>query len=541
MFFSHVRAGVALAWLVAWSVAPAAAQERSRPVQGEITAGSELESYLRTLQVGGLAPYHPWAIRGFAPRELDRLADVDSVHPWGDRYELSAPRSGLHWVAPRGDLVFNSTFPYGINNGPRWAGRGVTAAARFGVAGRWGPLSFSVIPEAFVAQNAAFALADNGFSGDSAYASAIAPNAIDLPQRFGDGAYGRVDPGESGVRIDLPVVAFGAGTGAQAWGPAQVHPVILGTNAGGFSHLFLGTSEPVNVGLGRVHGRLVWGRLHHSEFALMRPDTDPRRMMSGLVGVFTPRWVPGLEIGASRFFHSPWPEDGFSLDTFLKPLEGLLKQSLDTGLADNNDPDNQIASVFARWSFPAAGFEAYAEFGREDHSWNRRDLLLEPDHISAYMLGFRRVWQRAGGAELLALRGEVVNGYRSHLERTRHQSLFYVHSAMRQGHTHRGQILGSPAVFGGSGGMLALDRYHSAGRWSAQLTRLVAGELPGHAAPRLVEPRAIDVMHGVELDGVFFLRGLDLHARLSAIQNLNRNFQDDRFNLGVAVGAQWRP
>jgi hypothetical protein len=393
MSFRFLKCTCATLALVACVAVPLSAQQHTAiPVSAEVAAGSEGEEYLRTLQVAGLAPWYPWSIRGFSPREVERLAATDSVHPWAGRRSFDPPQAGLSVVHPQGDLVFNSAFPYGINNGPRWAGRGITAAVRGGIAGRWGPLSFSLIPEAFISQNAGFEMMDNLLGGDSIYADGISPRAIDLPQRFGSGRYARVDPGESGIRLDLAGIAVGASTGAQFWGPAATHPILLGNNAGGFPHVFTGTSIPVNVGVGRVHGRLVWGALSHSKHALV-DDLFADRAMAGLVAVFAPRWTPGLEIGAARFFHSPAP-DGFTADLLWKPLEGLLKERLDTGFADNNDPDNQIASVFARWVFPAAGLEVYGEFGREDHSWNRRDLLLQPDHISAYLLGFRRVWAR---------------------------------------------------------------------------------------------------------------------------------------------------
>jgi hypothetical protein len=514
-------------------------QEAAVPVHAEFSAGGELESFLRTLQVAGRVPLYPWAVRGFSPRELQRIAAVDGAHPWMERYELRPPDGGwFQPVLPQGELVANSTFPYGINNGPKWTGKGVTAAVRGGVAGRVGPLAFSLIPEVFLAQNADFEIRDNGLQGDRAFADGLSPGGIDLPQRFGDEPYGRIDAGESFARLDLPVVTAGISTSSQFWGPATTHPLLLGNNAGGFLHVFFGSSEPLNVGVGAVHGRLVWGDLRQSRHSV-ETGVRARRFMSGLVGVFTPRLAPGLEIGAGRFFHSPWPGRGLGLEHLLKPFEGLLKENLATGNPDNNDLDNQIASVFARWTFPGAGVEFYGEYGREDHNWNSRDLLLEPDHISSYMLGARRVWERGRG-DLVALRGELVNAQVSHLARTRHQSPFYRHSAMRQGHTHRGQVLGSAAVYGGAGGVFAVDRYHEGGRWTLAASRLIRGELAPHTVGGVPQPSGLDVLYGVDADALVFRRGLDLTARLSVAQNLNRNFQADRFNLGGAVGVQWR-
>jgi hypothetical protein len=539
---SQLRAVIFGLFVLASAVPARAVAQGSSPVpvHAELFAGGEFEEYLRTLQVTGRVPLYPWSIRGFSRLELGRLAPVDSVHPWVGRYDLAPDGGarGITLVQPQGELVLNSNFPYGINNGPTWTGRGLTASARFGFRGHWGPVSVSLVPEAFIAQNAGFEIFDHGVVGDSAFAASRRPNSIDAPQRFGDGAYGRIDPGESGIRIDLPLVTAGLSTASQYWGPAGAHPLLLGNNAGGFVHAFAGTGTPVDLWVGRAHGRIVWGILEQSRYSWVQ-GREPRRFMSGLVAVFTPRWTPGLEVGAGRFFHSPWPGRNLSFDHLLKPLEGLLKENLDTGQPDNSDPDNQIASVFARWVFPGAGVEVYGEFGREDHSWDSRDLLLEPDHISAYMLGFRRVWAR-GPDELVALRGELINSQITHLEQTRGQSGFYVHSAMQQGHTHRGQILGSAAAYGGGGGLLAIDRYHEGGRWTVEASRLLRSELSPRTVGGVEQPSGVDVVYGLDAEALVFLRGLDLTARVSAAHNLNRNFADDRFNLGAAVGVRMR-
>ena len=60
----------------------------------EIFVGSELETYLRLLQIDGRAGLYPWTIRGFSPAEVDRLLEDGPDHPWADRYDL-----GLQSVA----------------------------------------------------------------------------------------------------------------------------------------------------------------------------------------------------------------------------------------------------------------------------------------------------------------------------------------------------------------------------------------------------------------------------------------------------------
>ncbi|MDQ3606064.1 MAG: hypothetical protein M3418_07760 [Gemmatimonadota bacterium] len=505
--------------------------------------GGELEQYLRLLQINGQGEPYPWSIRSFSPGEVDRLLPSEGTHPWAQRYPLARDTSGglkLDWVGPSAQLIFNSTFPDGYNDGAIWAGRGVTTAFQAGFSARYGPVSLTLAPIVFYAANRAFPLADNGHEGPAAFADGRLPGAIDLPQRFGEQAYARIDPGGSTVRIDAGPIAVGVSTASQHWGPASEHPILLGGNAPGFLHGFLGTSTPLNAWLGTVHGRLVWGTLEQSEFSLVE-GRETRRFMSGAVGVFVPRGLPGLELGAARFFHTPWPQGGITADRFLKPLEGLYKKSLrdtDEGFDAKSDLDNQLASVFWRWVFPQNGFEVYGEYGREDHSWDLRDFILEPDHSGAYMLGFRKLW-RGSPSRFAALRGEVLNARISHIARVRHQAPFYVHAAgARQGHTHRGQILGSAAGYGGAGAVLGADLYHPGGRWTVEWSRILRqdGATPG--ADDVLDSSGLDVVQSLGVEAVIFRGGWDIVSGIRGSYNFNRDFGSDATNLNVRLGVR---
>ncbi len=105
----------------------------------EIFAGSELENYIRLLQLDGRAAIDPWSIRSFSPKEIDRLLAQPSDHPWSEHYDLglsSGVRFTFEPVRPRVDTYSNSTFAWGSNDGPVWAGRGVTASVQAGFAAR---------------------------------------------------------------------------------------------------------------------------------------------------------------------------------------------------------------------------------------------------------------------------------------------------------------------------------------------------------------------------------------------------------------------
>jgi hypothetical protein len=374
----------------------------------------------------------------------------------------------------------------------------------------------------------------NGAAGRLAYGDGVYGYEIDLPQRFGDRPYQMLDPGQSTLRVDTWGVAVGVSTANQFWGPAIDFPFILGNNAAGFPHAFLGTAHPIDLWGLRLHGRVVWGRLEQSAFS---PETAAagRRFVAGLVGVATLRWVPGLELGLSRFSHSLWPPAGPTLDDLLRPF-GSRYHANQVKVAN----DNQLASAFFRWVFPRRGVEVYGEYGREDYNQNLRDLLEEPDHIGgySYMVGFRRVVSRPG-ARLISTRIELQHAPAAVMPLGRERPPVYIHSGEpAQGHTERGQLLGSAGGLGGAATVIAMDVYHPGGRWTVQVTRMLrqdAGDLPKSGQ---VRPRARDLQHTLALERLAFRGGYDLLARAAAVYEMNRDFRRDAFNLNLIVGVR---
>ena len=533
---------------------------RASSARDELFTGAELESYLRTLQAAGLAGAYPWSLRGFSPAEVDRLLPTSPEHPWAGRYDLTRvdsaterrARDGVRLVRPTIAARYNSAFPFGSNDGAVWAGRGLTSSVQAGVAARWGPLSLTLVPIAFRAENAAFDLADNGRDGALRFAHAQYATSVDVPQRFGDAAYQRVDPGQSTLRLDLAGVAAGISTANAWWGPASQFPFLLGNNAAGFPHVFVGTARPAYVWIGHVHTRLLWGRLDQSEYFDPAEDAlgvaRPRRFAAGLIGVFQPRGVPGLEVGAARFFHAPWPESGLPGRYVARPFEGILKKSLDEPPnpiptdPQSQDGENQLASFFGRWVLPRSGFEAYFEFGRDDHNWDGRDLWQQPDHQASMLWGVRKSWRR-GAHGLVAARLESLN-YESHpIGVFRNAAIMYAHSSgSNQGHTQRGQLLGADAGVGsGAGAVAAVDWYRPDGRWSASWTRVLRGRQDRPAEDGAPNDVAMDVVHSLGVERLLFAGAWDLTAGLTGSYEFNRDFRDDRRNLSVRLAVTGLP
>ena len=464
--------------------------------RSELFPNTPAESYLRYLQSIGRVPLYPWSSRSFSPRELDRLIPKDSAHPWSARFrDESQLMSGFRYdiIAPSTTFRYNTAFAYGSNDGPVWAGRGLTTAVQLGVNAKWGPVSLTLAPMAFRAQNSAYEILTMDRAGRLQFADPVFAG-VDRPQRFGDTPYTQLDPGQSTIRVDLPFVAFGISTANQAWGPGQELPVILGTNAAGFPHIFLGSSEPLDIYIAKIHGKVFWGELFQSGYSTVtgpdhyvsRAEPGTRRFATGFIGTMQPRGITGLEIGAARFFHSVWPASGIPRSYYTKFLQGFLKEGLKPdNTIDPENPDgenrgisdNQLVSVFARWVLPHSGFELHGEYGRDDHSYDTRDLIQEPDHAKVYSLGARKVL-RVSGSSLTAARFEIMNFQLPQFSRYRGEGEVYVHGLIRQGHTQRGQLLGADVGVGtGAGSVVAVDRFTESGRWTANMvSRRSSGE-----------------------------------------------------------------
>jgi len=500
----------------------------------ELTTGSELEQYLRVLQLSGVAPLTQASLRGWSAAERDSMLPRGKSHPWNAQMIAPAKRPTFSFepIRPQLQLIENSGWAYGSNDGAIWAGRGLTTAVSGGFEVRSGPLTVVIDPVFFRAENQAFTMRPVPSNVRGApYNDPVTPGSIDLPQRFGGAAYQRFDPGQSTIRLDLFGLTVGASTANEIWGPAITSPVILGNNAAGIPRLFFGTSTPLNIGIGRIHGRMILGQTGQSDWSPI-DTTGGKRLAAGLVGVFEPRGTHGVEIGFARFFHRFWPSGGLSVSDLAIPLAGFLTHGVDPGASSTGTADNQLFSVFARVALPHSGLEIYGEFGREDHSANLRDLIGEPDQISAYTLGLMHTWRSRDSSTVTALRAEVTNSRVTDLVGGRTEGLFYEHGKIAQGHTQYGQLLGSPAVRGGGGATVALDRYSPDGRVTVSFTRTdEAGEAQGGLGTGATSALTMDLLR--------FRRGFDLSGQFGVIFDTGVRSSADRAQFHLLLGARF--
>jgi len=502
----------------------------------------------------GQAPLSAWSLRPFAPAVTDTLSQPSGTHPWQSNGPFKDDPTIKRFAVLPASVIsrYNSAYPFGSNDGPVWAGRGVTFSVQGGFSSRMGPVTIVLDPIVFWTGNAKFQLQQNTSGIERLrFADGDFPTNVDRPQRFGDKPYGAFDPGETTLRLDTHGVALGITSANEWWGPATTFPIILGNNAAGIPRVFLGTEGPTSVGIGKVQVRLEYGIERQSGFSpvtgsktfasVQQPGT--LRFMSGLVTTFSPRVIPGLEIGAARFFHQAWFGHVGKSEVF-SPFEGLVKNSLAKGvnlpgIDDRDALKNQLASVFMRWVLPHSGFELYWEYGHEDHNMDIRDLESEPDHSRIAMAGIRKAFKQSG-KKFYAIRGEFLDGYSPTLERHRGQGLIYVHNPLRQGHTEEGQLLGADVGVGSTGGQIvAWDAYSESGRTTIFVDRKSEDNFAAYFLTGIQLPAASDMTATGGMERLAFTNWGSVSAVISASyrSGFHRYAAARGFNLNMQLGA----
>jgi hypothetical protein len=498
--------------------------------RSEWFADADGERYARLQQLLGERPMTTWSMRALP----------DAARTAGD----AASSDGVRRLRSRVGVSYNTGVPWGFNDGAVWQGRGATIAASGGFTLDAGPLHVVVAPTVFRAENRAFDTFD-GQRDCAALPDPQYPTTVDVPQRFGCAAYARLDPGQSELRLEGFGLRAGLSSANQWWGPATTFPFLLSTNAAGVPRLFLGTTRGIGTPIGRFHGEVHWGRLEQSDWFTPTGIARARRFGAGVVGVFKPAFLPGLEVGGGRYFHAPWPSGEIPARFWTRPVLPFLKDRItaQNGAIPSDptsvDGENQLASAFARWGIPAATFEMYAEFGREDNSADVRDLLVDPDQQSALMVGFQKAWIGASSARWI-VRGEALDHRMRSIDRFRGGASIYTHaSGSNQGHTVLGQLLGAATGPGSASGAVAgVDRWDASGRLSVHLMRIVRRQRFVTALPITRDDRGLDVAYAVDLERRLLQSGRDLTAGAALIWNANRDFRQDVTNAQFRLA--WR-
>ncbi|WP_051189510.1 capsule assembly Wzi family protein [Daejeonella oryzae] len=432
----------------------------------------------------------------------------------------------------------NTHHPEGINDGAMIPSKGYQTLFSAGVFASYGPLSIQLQPEAVYAANKTYDGFPTEFS-DKRWADYynIVLNKIDLPEQFGPDSYKKVFWGQSSVRINFGALSAGVSSENLWWGPGMRNSLLMSNNAPGFKHLTFNTRKPVKTFIGSFEGQIIAGKLDGSGFNppssertylgtnIYKPKSESWRYLNGMVLSYQPKWVPGLFLGLTRSFQVYREDMGNGFTDYFPLLSAFEKKNTGEVLEDSKKRD-QLASVFMRWVWPEAHGEIYFEYGRNDHSYDLRDVFLEPEHSRAYILGLRKLFPLT----LAKDHSVMVNLEMTQLEltntsQTRPVELWYAHYQVRHGYTHKGQVLGAGIGPGSNLQSLQVSYVNQLNSLGFTIERYVHNNDFHYGAVKDLRSHWVDLKAG--LQGTWNLGNFMLNARTDLVRSFNYQHQYD--------------
>ena len=201
--------------------------------------------------------------------------------------------------------VYNSNRPFGWGNFSMMNSAGAQTLLSPGIYGKLFFLKFQFRPEFVASQNKAYQGFGENFSDNILFARFRCWNFGDHPERFSEDYNSFAWWGQSYVSLNAGPIAVGASTENIWWGPGQFNALIFSNNARGMEHLFLRTSRPANIFIGKLEAEIIMGRANDSGIlpsqnqrlndVFARPFRGDWRYVSGVSITYQPakllRWI----------------------------------------------------------------------------------------------------------------------------------------------------------------------------------------------------------------------------------------------------------
>lgn len=473
-----------------------------------------VEERLRLAEISG----------GIRARSRGLFRPSDALDPCGlgtrdvPQPQLQAAPIGLRSVS-------NSGYPEDRNDGGLWSGRGLSAELSGGVRASYGPLSVGLLPALRYSQNRDFEHPVVDRPGFSRYANAFY-NDIDLPQRFGDGALTAVSPGQSYARIDVYGVAAGVSTENVWLGPAIRNPILLSNSAEGFPHAFVRSAHPIDARIALVDVSVLLGSVQESDWYDARDDNDDGRIGAWTVAL-RPRGLETLELGVGR----TWRYDpDHAPDGLFAPW----------GIGVRGEPGLGMLSLFGRFLLPASDAEVYFEWARTERFRSLvDDLITEPEHSQAFIAGFQKISTSWIPVRIAA---ELAHLQEKQREREgRDLPIYYTHPVIRQGHTHRGQLLGAAIGPGADAQYVEADFLFDGGFVGLYAERLRRNDASQAAVTTRFDTYLHDTQFTTGVRASLSARDFLVSGSAGYSYRVQRDFFADDRNFRLTLEMSWWP
>ncbi len=345
--------------------------------------------------------------------------------------------------------INNNYLPISSNDGNLIPAKGLQERTSIGLQLQWKALDINLQPEYLRGEN----LPQEVFKGNTIDGNwwvryfYHVQNNIDDFRRLGTKSINEFDFGQTRVGLKYDQFAFGVSNENLWWGPGRKNSLVLTNNAAGFKHAYFQTNKPIKTRIGNFEAKLILGILEptlftHPDDSIMRTIWDGaittkfqnNRNIQALTINWTPKWMPNFYIGYA-----------FSKQSY-------IEDSLFT-VANLNPGDNKMSfgSIMFRYVLPRDHVEFYGEFGQPNQApWPRN--FFSDSIKTGFVFGARKLFLSKSGKSFFDLSVEVtqlqlMDPKQVFVEGTPFgppkYTSWYTSPYIRQGYTHKGQLLGA--------------------------------------------------------------------------------------------------
>jgi len=430
------------------------------------------EKYYDMLSLLGITTRSYLSYRTLSDSVWD-LSEENAEHPWKENsLEKSNPLFGdfsYRFYGPEWYNSYNTKSPFGQNDGALWQGAGYNTALTGGARLTGYGLEVTFKPQLSFSQNKEYdyktpegfkAAKYKGLADTYGY---FWGSNCDAVQRFGDNAFWTFDFGDTEIRYSWKTLTLGFGWQSPWLGPLYINPLLHSNNAATYPKIDAGLRKQEIIvpklgwNLGHVEGRIWSGFLTESDYFDNDPSND-HNLIHGLSLSYAPSFVPGLTLNAQR---------SCLVKASLKNMGYIIPAYKNTGLKTGDGEDQKMALTID-WLYPEAGFEAYGELGIDDFLPSGtsyfQGYMRWPFHTATYAIGFRKAFTHKINPDFISeINMEWNNSEPSQDYQFWTATHFGSHHQILQGHTNRGQWLGSGYGYGGNSQYVEYNLYYPKG------------------------------------------------------------------------------
>ncbi len=343
----------------------------------------------------------------------------------------------------------NSNLPISANDGNLTPAKGLQERASIGVQLQWRALDINIQPEYLRGEN----LRQEVFKGNTADNNwwvryfYYVQNTIDDYRKLGNDPVNEFNFGQSRIGLKYNQFAVGISNENMWWGPGRKNSLVFTNNAAGFGHMYLQTNKPIKTKIGQFEAKAVLGVLAgtsftHPDDSIVRtiwggavtPKIQNDRNLQAVTVNWNPKWMPNFYIGYA------YASQQYKVDSAL--------------LASNFNKQYNIMSFGAiqfRYVLPKDHTEFYGEIGQPGQApWPRN--FFSDSTKTGFVFGARKLFLNKKQSSFFDLTIEVtqlklMDPRQVFVEGapfgTPKYNSWYTSPYVRQGYTHKGQILGA--------------------------------------------------------------------------------------------------